>query len=116
MTPEELNTYTILQEELTRAKDYSQAGDFNSLFLGAETINAALAYLTDALIRYEQAYRLTILKFQEKGDSHAKAENKAKTLVEYQRYRKLSLIYERGEEQIKIIKKFRDVLGEEYKR
>lgn len=116
MTPDEKETYDVLVTELQSAKDFTKVGDFQSLFMGAEAINSALAFLADALIRFEQEYRAKILFHEEAGDSHARAETKAKTLEEYRKYRKLQLVYERADEHIKLLKKFRDVMGNEYQR
>ena len=80
MNPGEKQTYDVLITELQAAKDYTKVGDFNALFLGAEAINSALAFLTDALIRFEQEYRSKIIQYEELGDSHARQRPKLERL------------------------------------
>ena len=116
MTPDELSTYQTLLKELGEARDFTKAGDFNALLLGAETVNASLVFLADALIRFEQDYRKKLLEAEEAGSSHAKAENSAKLTDEYRKYKKLQIVYDRAEEHLKLLKKASDILNQEYRR
>lgn len=114
LTPQEIAQEIL---ELTaQAKTYSRPFDAVELFALSEQINYWLAYFVKYLMEAESAYRQKVQKYVSEGLSVAGAEAKAKAEEEYLIWRKLDLTYKRGDEQIKLIKKFASLLGEEFKR
>ena len=107
--------YSDLVETIQRAKQYSENNNLNQIFTDAESIIAILAYLIDPMLRAEQDYREKVVEYMV-VDSVAKAEAKAKSTEEYRKWKKLEMIYKLAEEQIKMLKKFRDKLQDEYNR
>lgn len=116
MNQEALEEAKIVLSLIAKSKNYSEVKDFNSLFLDAESIISSLAYLIGPLRDQEQEYRSLIVKFTDQGDSHAKAEAKAKASDEYKFFKKLEDVYELAKEQVMILKKFKGDLEAEYKR
>jgi hypothetical protein len=85
------------------------------IFLSAETIVSGLAYLLGAKLDAEQAYRIKRQSFINDGMTAA-AEAHAKATPEYIFWRKLEGVYDLGEQQIQLLKKFGPLLEAEYKR
>ena len=101
---------------IARAKRYSETPNYNEMFLDAETIVGHLAYMIGPRMEFEHSYRQQIAHNLEAGDSHAKAEAKAKASKDYMNWRKLEALCELGDQQIMLIKKFKDKLEQEYQR
>lgn len=105
-----------LRNAIGRAREYDRT-DILGMFMECENIIGILAYLISPLTKLEQEYRQKIVNYMEsEGDSHAKAEAKARASEEYMNYRKLDMLYKLGNEQVLILKKFKDNLEAEYKR
>ena len=64
----------------------------------------------------EQAYRIKRQTYINEGMTGAAAEAHAKATDEYKYWRKLEGIYDLGEQQIQLLKKFGPLLENEYKR
>lgn len=105
-----------LRNTIGLARKFSDATHFHDIFLSAETIIGILAYLITPVMLLEQKYRELVVKFMDGGDSHAKAEAKAKASNEYVEWRKYQTLTELAHEQIMLLKKFRDKLTDEYNR
>ena len=116
LTNDEKATFNLLVTVLTGAKDYSEIKDFHGLFADLEAIVSALALLIDPQMRLEQAYRELVVKYMDDGDSHAKAEAKARASEEYRKWKKLELTCKLADEQIKALKKFESSLAMEWQR
>lgn len=101
---------------IIRGKDYSKIKDMNTLFWDAESIISTMAYLIKPLMDSEQTYRKLSVAYMEAGDSHAKAEAKAKCSDEYNDYKKNQMVYDLANEQVMLIKKFGTELKMEYNR
>lgn len=113
------NTPEIAKDVLTaiaRAKNYRSVTALDEIFFDAEAIVSSLAYLVGPKAELEQAYRLKIVTYMECGDSHAKAEAKAKATDEYKNWKKVEAVYELGHEQIMLLKKFKEDLAQEMRR
>ena len=100
---------TALRDTIGRARSYSGV-DVHEVFLDAESIISALAYLISPKMELETRYRTKIVEYMANGDSAAKAEAKAKAGTEYSEWRKLEQLYDLGNEQIMLLKKFKDGL------
>lgn len=111
----ELVTYNLLKKLLVEVKDYSSTDPHRALS-EAETIVSCLATLTDPLLELEQEYRELVVLHIDDGKSKAESEARAKASNEYRRWQKMKMMYELGDEHVKILKKFKDVLEAEYMR
>jgi hypothetical protein len=109
-------TAKIVLTEVARAKGFSETQQLNEIFLSSETIISGLAYLLSPRLEAEQAYRKLITAGIDGGMSAAAAEAKAKASDEYVQWKKLEGVYELGQEQINILKKFGPLLNQEYQR
>lgn len=116
MTDDTKKIIQLLLQEISAAKEYSKSPEPHDLFISAETIISSLAYLIGPLMDAETAYRQKIKKYVEEGDSNAKAESRAMAEEEYKNWRKIKMVYELSEEQVKLIKKFGTYLQGEYNR
>jgi hypothetical protein len=105
-----------LRDLIAEARQYSRTTSPYDIFLTAESIIGTLAYLITPLMEAETAYRQIRATLIAGGESAASAEAKAKATEEYQKWRKLDLLYKLGEEQIKLLKKFQTNIEMEYKR
>jgi len=105
-----------IRDVIGKARDYRGVHDFHELFLDAETIIGSLAYLIGPKIELEAAYRKKVVEYMEAGDSHAKAEAKAKALDEYKNWKKVESIYDLGHEQVMLLKKFKEDLNKDWQR
>jgi len=111
-----LDDAKAIRDIIGKARSYRGTPDLNELFLDAETIIGSLAYLIGPKIELEAAYRAKVVEYMEAGDSHAKAEAKARASDAYKNWKKVESIYELGHEQVMLLKKFKDDLNSEYKR
>lgn len=105
-----------LRSEIGRAKELTSDTSFHEIFMSAETIIGILAYLISPIALLEQRYRTKIVEYMDEGDSHAKAEARAKAGDEYMEWRKYAGLVEIGNQQVLLLKKFRDLLAQEYDR
>jgi len=104
--------YTILRE----AKDKTEIGDFHGMFGDVETLISSLAFLITPLLEREMAYRQVIVREMANGAPNTKAEAIARASREYLDWKKLQMIYDLAEEQIKILKRFRGLIEQEFQR
>lgn len=107
-------TAITLRDEIAKAQELTSDVDMHTVFLSAETIVSCLSYLISPIADMEQRYRRLAIPVGE--ESNAAAEARAKASDEYKEWRKYSALYDLGGEQIKLLKRFRDNLQEEYKR
>src|SRR5436190_11278482 len=99
-------TAKLILGEVARAKYFSETQQIGEIFLSAETIISGLAYLLSAKLEAEQAYRIKRQSHINEGMTAAAAEAHAKATNEYIRWRKLEGVYDLGEQQIQLLKKF----------
>src|SRR5437588_11724523 len=109
-------TAKVVLSEIASAKHFTQTQQIGEIFLSAETIISGLAYLLSAKLEAEQAYRIKRQSHINEGMTAAAAEAHAKATNEYIRWRKLEGVYDLGEQQIQLLKKFGPLLEAEYKR
>jgi hypothetical protein len=109
-------TAIMLRNEIAKAQQLTNDVDLHTIFLSAETIVSCLSYLISPIADMEQRYRLLVVGYMEKGDSNAAADAKAKASDEYKDWKKYTNLYELSEQQINVLKKFKDDLSKEYKR
>lgn len=109
-------TAKVVLSEVARAKQFTETRQIGEIFLSAETIVSGLAYLLGAMLEAEQAYRIRRMKFINDGMSAAAAEAHAKATDEYTLWRKLEAVYDLGQQQIQLLKKFGPLLEDEYRR
>lgn len=109
-------TAKVILAEIASAKGYVKLPQPHELFVSAETILSGMAYLIGPLLDAETSYRQQIATFMEEGDSNAKAVAKAQAKDHYKIFRKLKYVYDLGEAQTQMLKKFHGVLQEDYKR
>jgi|ERR1051326_216373 hypothetical protein len=109
-------TAKLVLTEVARAKQFTQTGQLNEIFLSAESIVSGLAYLLSPMLDAEQAYRKLRQGYINDGMTAAAAEAHAKASDEYKFWRKLEGVYDLGEQQINLLKKFGPLLENEYKR
>ena len=107
---------TELRDVIAKARNYSDVTDAHEIFMDAETIIGTLAFLISPIACLEQTYKMMIVEFMEDGDSNAKAKSKAEASDSYRDWKKLKAIYELGEQQLMLLKKFKDDLNSEYAR
>ena len=116
MSPETREIARTVLSVVASSKAYTSLPTSTELFVAAETIISALASLIGPKLDLEQKYRQEIKQYIEEGDSVAKAEVKAKAGDNYKEWRKLENVYELGEMQTQMMKKFKDELQGEYRR
>lgn len=109
-------TAKLILSEIAKARAYSDVPEPHDLFLSAETIISGLASLIGPMMSLETAYRQAIVNYMDEGDSHAKAEAKAKAGVAYAEYKKLDYVMKLAEAQTQLIKKFAQDLQMERRR
>jgi hypothetical protein len=109
-------TAKVVLGEVARAKQFTETQQIGEVFLSAETIVSGLAYLLSAKIEAEQAYRIKRVKYINDGLSAAAAEAHAKASDEYVAWQKLEGVYNLGQEQIMLLKRFGPLLEQEYNR
>ncbi len=114
MKPEVKDAAKQMLTVIAEARRSSETQDFHSMFLGAENIISYQAYLISPLMDLEQAYRRKVVEYMD-TDSAAKGEAKAKASDEYKDWKKLEKAYDLGNEQIMLLKKFKDNLEMEYR-
>lgn len=85
-------------------------------FADAEFIIGTLSFLLSPKMQLEHEYRKLIVSFMAEGDSHAKAEARAKAEDVYLDWKKLEALYELAHEQIMLLKRFKDELDNEFRR
>ncbi len=115
MSPETLQIATQLRELIGKTREFDRT-DILGIFMDCESINGMLSYLITPLAEAETEFRHKVFEYMEEGMSNAAAEAKAKAGKEYQEWRKLDMLYKRGDESVRILKKFKDNLEDEYKR
>jgi hypothetical protein len=111
-----LKTAKVVLTEVARAKEFTETKQIGEIFLSAETIVSGLAYLLGAKLDAEKAYRVKRQSFIAQGMTAAAAEAQAKASDEYILRRKLEGVYDLGEQQIMLLKKFGPMLEDEYRR
>jgi uncharacterized protein YfcZ (UPF0381/DUF406 family) len=99
--------------EIANARRYTELPNPTDLFLSCETLVSALATLIGPLMDLETAYRQEIVLSLDAGDSHAKAEAKAKAGQSYAEWCKLQMVHDLAEHQVNLVKKFKDELQAE---
>ena len=102
-----------IQVLIAESSDFSDIPTNKTLFSTAASLNGLLSLLSGNVIQAESLYRADVRKYTEDGNSVASAEAKAKSEENYKTWRELQLVYEIGNEHIKLIKKFADKLEEE---
>lgn len=116
MNPEAEETAKIILAEVARAKGWSEPRNPHDLFLSAETIISALAYLVGPTMAAEQTHRRKVQTYIDRGMSVSGAEAKAKSEDEYYTWKKLERACELGQEQIMLLKKFGILMDGEQRR
>lgn len=116
ISPEIQQLCEDLRSEIGHAKELSTTTDIHSVFMSVETIIGIMAYLISPLVVMESKFNTLVKQLESEGKSHASAETVAKTSEEYAEWKKVRLLYELGNEQVKVLKKFTQRLGEEYQR
>lgn len=101
---------------VAKGKKYTELKDFHTLFMDAESIISALAYLVGPKSNLEHQYRMLKVKYMDEGRSHAESEARAKASEVYKEFRKIESVCEIAIEQIQLLKKFKGDLELEYKR
>lgn len=109
-------TAKLILAEVASAKGFTEARNIGAVFLSAETIISGLAYLVGPMLDAEQVYRQKRLSYINDGMTAAAAEAHAKATDEYKYWRKLEHVYDLGEQQTQLLKKFGPLLEAEYKR
>lgn len=114
--PAILREAIAVRDTIARARTYRTITQADDLFFDAEALISSLAYLTGPKAELEQTYRKKVVHYISTGESVAKAEALAKASDEYKWYKKIEAIYQLGEEQIKILKRFKEDLAQELRR
>lgn len=96
-------------------RDYNSPALPSKLLADASNIMGELVYLVGPLMDLETAYRDEVKLLMESDISVAKAETMAKAGMNYKEWKKLQMVYELGEESIRLLKKFATLAQEEYK-
>lgn len=116
MNPEVKQIAQDLRNTIHKAREYSQVRNPHDLFIDCESIIGMLSYLITPKVELETEYRQQIVTYIEAGDSNAKAEAKARAGESYKNWKKLEGLYTLGEEQVRLLKKFKDNIEAEYGR
>ena len=113
---------TQLLKKVQEGRQYSEPFHPAKLFELSQDLIKGQAWLISPLLESETMYRQKIIEFKneeivQEGKiirvSNAEAENKAKATQEYQDYKYLQYVDNIIEQQIMLIKKFADKLGQE---
>ena len=110
-TAKELRDYLM-----TEAREPNEVLNPLEIYPRMEKINAWLSRLISPMIEAEVAYRTIVVALINSGETVSKAEAQGKITEEYKEWRKLQEVCKRGDEGIRILKKWSVALGEEYKR
>ncbi len=116
MNNETKDTAKLILAEIAKARNYSELPTPHDLFISSEAIISGMAYLIGPLMDAETAYRSKVDGFIGEKMSAAAAEAKAKAGIEYAEWKKLERTYNLAEQQLMILKKFKDDLQMEFKR
>lgn len=100
---------------IAETRDYNSPALPSKLLEDATNIMGELVYLVGPLMDLETAYRDEVKLLMESDTSVAKAETMAKAGVNYKEWKKVQMVYELGEESIRLLKKFASLAQEEYK-
>jgi hypothetical protein len=116
MTPEQLEEIKLETERLVGQNLVDNPKPPTDYLQDADKINALLYNLGEMLLILENAYRRDVQMNIMGGDKNAVAESKAKAGNNYKRYRACELLYKRGEERIRLLKKTATIAQEEFNR
>mgnify|MGYP001604973145 CR=1 FL=1 len=108
------NASKELVNEIAKANQITSDTDVHEVFLSAERIISWLAYLISPIADMEQEYRIKAIPTEKQ--SNANAEAIAKASDEYKKWRKYTALYELAQEQIMLLKKFKENLELERQR
>jgi hypothetical protein len=111
MNPEEIKNETIRLVESNLIDNPLPADDY---MREADKLNSLLYNLGDMLLKLEMEYRREVQMNLIQGDKNNVAESKAKSGENYRRYKSCELLYKRGEERIRLLKKTAQIAREEY--
>lgn len=111
----ELETLNDLKARIHNAKQYNEARNPHEVFIDAEIIIGNLAFVSGIMLEFEHEYLKLKNSEVESGNSVARAESIAQASDTYFNYRKIKALYELGQEQVKLLKKFKDVIEDEYR-
>lgn len=100
---------------IARARDYTNVAP-HEVFMDAEALVSSLAFLVGPKLAAEGRYREKVRKYMEDDFSAARAEIYAKADPEYIEWKKLEHVYDLAQDQIMLLKKFREDLTAEYQR
>lgn len=96
---------------------FTAPGEIEKMFTMSQEIIAIQAWLVGELMAAEQSYRLRVEEFRvadwNRKNSVTTAEVAAKATAEYSAYRFLQYVYDLCTDQINLIKKFSDKVGDE---
>lgn len=116
MNSDILKLATELRSLIGQSRHVTDTTSFNEVFIIAEQIIGTLAFLISPLMLMESHYRQKVVEFLNEGYSHAESESRAKAATEYSEWKKYLMLYELANEQILLLKKFKDKLSDEYQR
>ena|SRR3990167_3679531 len=117
ITKEVIEVRQHLVNEIGNARNLTDNVSIHDVFLSAEGIIADLAFLIKPIADLEQIYRSEVVtQMMDNEISHAKAEQIAKAGNTYKEWIKMKRLTDLADEQIKILKKFRDDLNKEWAR
>lgn len=108
----------FIQEALTKlraCRTYSEIKDVRELFKSSSELIYYLSYLIQPSLSAKQAYEKEIIEMEAQGKSHASAETHAKAGENYKKYKYLDALYGLLLEQVKLTKKFGQLLNDEQK-
>lgn len=114
LTKEETQVLVDLKSQIYSAKRYTEARNPHDLFIDAENIIGNMAYVSGIMLEFEHEYMKLKNGYCEGGDSVARADTKAQASDVYLNYRKMKSLYELGNEQVLLLKKFQSVIEMEY--
>ena len=96
-------------------RKFSQAKDWRTLLEAAEEMMAFKAWVVSKKLLYEGLYRDKRAGFIRDGASAAAAEQEAKVSPEYRAYKYLENVFNLCEDQVLLVKKFKEDLAREWR-
>ena len=112
------NVAAACQKILTRihaARDFSKVMDNRTLFELAEELISFKAWVVTKKLLYESMYREKRASYIRGGSSAAAAEQEAKVSPEYRAYKYVESVYNLCEDQVMLVKKFKDDMAVEFR-
>ena len=116
MNSEQLEEIKLETERLVKQNLIDNPQAPSDFLKTADLLNSYLYNLGEMLLILENAYRRDVQLNILGGDKNAVAESKAKAGENYKKYRACELLYKRGEERIRLLKKTATIAQEEFNR